>query len=191
MTCGLPKADPSTSRRFWVKRTLLVLFVMMAIVAAAGCGGNGGAGGGEPLTADEYDQEIQQTGAAIESSFAALAANIEELGSQDVTSLDQADEFFGQMAAEIQIVVDDLRVSADEFAAIDPPEDVEGEHSDLIEAVRLLADDFERFATTIESGDFEAIFTEAGMVADLEDSEAGQLLESAIDGLRSKGYNPG
>ena len=174
-----------------MKRALLVLFVMMAIVAAVGCGGSGGAGDGEPLTAEEYNQELQQTTAAIENSFLGMAANMEQLADQDITSLDFAYELFGEMAAEIQIAVGDLRVSADEFAAVDPPQDVEGEHSDLIEGVRLLADDFERFATTIESGDFGDIFAEAAMIADLEVTKSGQLLLSAINGLESKGYNPG
>lgn len=172
-----------------MKHSLFGLLAVAAIAVAAACGGGGG--GGERLSKEEYETELRRTGTAIESSFQALATNIEELGNQDVTSLDEADELFGQMAGEMLIVVDALRDSADELAGINPPEGVESEHADLTQGVSLLAEDFERFAATIESGDFNAIFAEAGMVADLEDSEAGKLLQSSREGIKSKGYNVG
>lgn len=167
-------------------RTLLGLLLIAAIAVTAACGGSGD----ERLSKEEYEQALQQGGSAIESSFQTLAANIEELGGQDIASLDEASEFFDQMAAEIQTVVDALRDSAAELTDITPPEDVQGEHADLIQGVSLLSGDFERFAEIVQSGDFEAIFTEAGMIADLEDTEAGQLLQSSVEGIESKGYDP-
>ncbi len=172
-------------------RTLLGLLLIAAIAVTAACGGSGGGSDGERVSKEEYEQALQQGGSAIEGSFQTLATNIEELGGQDIASLDEASELFDQMAAEIQTVVDALRDSADELTDITPPEDVEGEHADLIQGVSLLADDFERFAEIVQSGDFEAIFTEAGMIADLEDTEAGQLLQSSVEGIESKGYDPG
>lgn len=164
--------------------TLLVL----AIALLAGVGACGG-GGGDELSKDDYTAELEGSQSALVDSLGTLAASAQ--ATPDVSSVADLEEFFGQLADQVEASVTALEEAADELDDVEPPGDAAEAHGKLVEGIRLLADDFGELADVIDSGDFDEIQDVAATFQQIETSEAGRLIQEAIDELQEKGYELG
>jgi hypothetical protein len=141
-----------------------------SLAAAAVLVGGGGCGGGDRLSKAEYEEKMQEVGASLERSFEAIGDNPD--------SLDQLSEALGKSQ-------DELREAADELEDVEPPENVEDAHDDVVDGLRGVADQFGELVEATEEGDPEEI---EQFMKDFEDSDAAKKLQSATEEIKSKGY---
>jgi septal ring factor EnvC (AmiA/AmiB activator) len=142
-------------------RTLLMLSVGFVL---AGCGSE------ERLTKPEYAQKVRAVYADLQKAFAATNVPRSEL------------------APKVAAAQEQLRDSADELDGVEPPEDVETEHSQLVDGMRRYADDLDRLRNAAESGDGRTI---EDFNARIAQNEAVEQMAEAAERMKFKGYDLG
>ena len=142
-------------------RTLLTLSV---VVLLAGCGGE------ERLTKQEYAQKVRAVYADLQKAF--RATNVTQ----------------GELAPRVAAAQEQLRASADELDGVEPPEDVEVEHSQLVDGMRRYADDLDRLRNAAENGDQRTI---EDFNARIGQNEAVEQMAEAAERMKFKGYDLG
>lgn len=142
-------------------RTLLILSVGLLL---AGCGGE------DRLSKQEYGQKVRAIYADVQQAF--QATNVPQ----------------GELAARVGAAQDQLRESADELEDIEPPEDVEREHEELVEGMRRYADDLDRLRNAAENGDQRTIDDFNARIAQ---NEAVEQMAEAAEEMKFKGYDLG
>jgi hypothetical protein len=138
--------------------------IVVAALFLAGCGGD------ERLTKDEYAARVRAVYADVQAAF--RATNV--LG--------------GELAPRVEAAQEQLRESADELDGVEPPEDVETEHSQLIDGMRRYADDLDRLRNAAESGDQRTI---EDFNARIAQNEAVEQMAEAAERMKFKGYDLG
>jgi hypothetical protein len=111
--------------------TLLAALVLAVALLAAGCGDTG--------EKNDYVDEVNQlqTDLVEQVTKATTSAN--------PTTQKQAADYAGTIA-------DIFSKAADDFAAVDPPEDVADLHSQLVDEIRSIAADTKKAEQTLRSG---------------------------------------
>jgi predicted nuclease with TOPRIM domain len=142
-------------------RTLLLLSVGFLL---AGCGGD------DQLTKQEYAAKVRAVYADVQESF--QATNVPQ----------------GELAPRIEAAQEQLRDSADELDEVEPPEDVETEHAQLVDGMRRYADDLDRLRNAAESGDQRTIDDFNSRIAQ---NEAVEQMAEAAERMKFKGYDLG
>jgi uncharacterized phage infection (PIP) family protein YhgE len=166
-----------------MKRLSLLVLAIALLAGVSACGG------GDELSKDDYTAELEGSQSALVESLGTLAASAQ--ATPDVSSVADLEEFFGQLADQVEASVTALEEAADELDDVEPPGDAAEAHDKLVEGIRLLADDFGELADVINSGDFDEIQDVAATFQQIETSEAGRLIQEAIDELQEKGYELG
>jgi uncharacterized phage infection (PIP) family protein YhgE len=166
-----------------MKRLSLLVLAIALLAGVSACGG------GDELSKDDYRAELEGSQSALVESLGTLAASAQ--ATPDVSSVADLEEFFGQLADQVEASVTALEEAADELDDVEPPGDAAEAHDKLVEGIRLLADDFGELADVINSGDFDEIQDVAATFQQIESSEAGRLIQEAIDELQEKGYELG
>jgi predicted nucleic acid-binding Zn-ribbon protein len=110
---------------------LLAVLLLAASLLAAGCG--------DTDEKNDYVDEVNelQTDLVDQVTQATTSAN--------PTTQKQAADYAGAIA-------DIFSKSADDFAAVDPPEDVADLHSQLVDELRSIADDTKKAENTLRTG---------------------------------------
>ena len=142
-------------------RTLLTLLVGLLI---AGCGGD------DRLTKDEYAQKVRAVYGDVQEAF--QATNVPQ----------------GELAARVEAAQQQLREGADELEDVEPPEDVERAHEELVEGMRRYADDLDRLRNAAEEGDQRTIDDFNARIAQ---NEAVEQMAEAAEEMKFKGYDLG
>lgn len=145
--------------------TAIAAAAVTALVFLTGCGGT------EPrLSQQEYEAEMQ----AIARAMNADAAEMRQLASAP------------SEAAFVELLRagrDALQDGADRIGDINPPEEIDGPHHDLADALGETADILDGVVGRAEDGDvFEAL-------AALEDApDVGREIQEAVAAIRTAGY---
>jgi hypothetical protein len=142
-------------------RTLLTLSVGLLL---AGCGGD------DRLSKDEYAEKVREVYADVQEAF--RATNVPR----------------GELASKVEAAQEQLRASADELEGVEPPEDVETEHTQLAQGMRRYADDLDRLRNAAASGDQRTIDDFNARIAQ---NEAVEQMAEAAERMKFKGYDLG
>ena len=155
-----------------MKRIRIVVATLALGLAAAGCGGDGG---GQRLTKEEYQQEVRQVGDTLTKSAEGLSGAFSQ---SDPESLDQ-------VAGEVEELQNAMNQAADDLEAMNPPEDAESAHDDLVDGIRGFSDEIGQVADAAREGNLQELqsFSES-----FSDSESVKKIEQATQELQSKGY---
>jgi hypothetical protein len=139
------------------------VFVFLAFLtgamglAAAGCGGDG-----DRLTREELIEEADATCADFDRQ-------IEEV--EEPQSLDDVERY----VQEVRPIVED---GTDELAELEPPEELQGEYDEWVEAMRSSVDRFDELEEAAASGDeqrIQEVFESAGEGGEETDRLAEEL----------------
>lgn len=112
----------------------VVLLVAATVFLTAGCGGGGGGGSSSPpLTKAQYQAKLQQLSNEIGAELRQSVGASTKLKKSDIPKLQ-----------------DSLRTFAVKVEALNPPTDVEDLHTQLVAAMRGLADDLPKLVATLD-----------------------------------------
>jgi hypothetical protein len=172
-----------------MRRIALALFVVATVtVAAVGCGGSEG-GGGDALSKEDYGAKVASVGQSLATAFEGVA---EEAGSVDASQIESVDDLSALMTTLADAVaggIASLESAADELESVDPPGDAADAHGQLVDGLRKLAADFGELEQAIRDGEFSDIVSLGTELQNIATSEAGTLIQGAIDDLKAKGYD--
>ena len=154
-----------------MKRIWIVVALAVGI-AAAGCGGDGG---GDRLTKEEYQQEVRDVGQTLSQSAEGLSGAFSQ---SDPESLDQ-------VADQIEELQAAMNQAAEELDDMNPPEDAESAHDDLVEGIRGFSDEVGEVADAAREGNLQDL---QSFSQNFANSDSVQQIEQATEELRSKGY---
>jgi len=158
-------------------RKLLVLFAAMTALLVGGCGGDdgdsGGDDGGDPLSEEDYANEINDVLTTFGEESITLGG---ELAAS--TSPEELRSGVGDLSGLTQSAVDDLN-------GIEPPEEATEAHETLTSALEGYLEDIETLADAVESDDPTAAqdaaleFQESAVDVQADLAEAVTQLEEA------------
>lgn len=154
----------------------ILLACLLGIVVTAGCGGSGGGGGDEPLSKQDYEQQMQ----ALQSD---LSSSANELGQafsnpQDVEA----------MSAGLNNAADLLDDASSSLDDISPPEDVADAHQTMVDKSAAAAEKLREFADTVANASLAEL---QDRLAEFQDIEEFTELETAVSEIEAKGYDIG
>jgi hypothetical protein len=138
--------------------------IALAALLLAGCGGD------DRLTKEEYAAKVRSVYGDVQDAFRSTNVPASEL------------------APRIGAAQDQLRDSADELDDVEPPDDVETEHTQLVDGMRRYADDLDRLRNAAESGDQRTIDDFNSRIAQ---NEAVEQMAEAAERMKFKGYDLG
>ena len=168
------------------RRAITLAGVATAALLAAGCGGGDDGGA---LSREQYEATIVEIGNTLEQAFADVATEAQSISGGDIGSLDEAGEAFDSLAATVAKGAQALTDAAGELEALEPPEDAASTNDDLASGLRALADDLGELEAALEGGDFTQIVQLGNQLQEIATSDAGRRIETAIDELKSLGYD--
>jgi hypothetical protein len=148
------------------KRAIVLLALVGAVLATSGCGGGGGS---EPLSKEDYVEEMQAIGNDLSSALAALG-----------TTTTAADA-----AAALTTIQEELESAAASMDALAAPEEIETEHAELVSAVEEFGEQLGPVITKLEETD------EIGVVGEVQGLSAFTDLQEASNAIVAKGYDIG
>jgi hypothetical protein len=157
-------------------RTLIGVCVaavtLLGVAAAPACGGS------DTLTLEEYFEELEE----LENEADERSTEIEEEADEIFGSAEDFDEIRG----DFQDFIDDIRGVFEDFLDgvrdLNPPEEVEEDHDEAVEAFEAVLDEFDGLKESVDDADsFEDIDSEAFDEADAQLTEACEKLQAAAD----------
>ncbi len=173
---GMSGVGPASGLRGSGRRPTVVASILLLALAGgltlAACGGD------EELSRGEYERELQQTAREIETAFDGVDSELRNVGTGS-TSLDSA-------AGKIETAQERLERSADELEGLDPPEDADAAHDELVAGLDGLVDELGAFGEAVEAGDVRRL---QDFVARFGDLEPLRKIERATRELEAQGYD--
>ncbi len=154
-------------RRAWIH-------LGVAVVLAFAAGGCGGGGGGDRLSKAEYQQEVKKVGDTLTSSVDGLTGAF----SASPDSLDQ-------VGTQIDELREAMNQAADDLDALEPLEDAQSAHDQLVEGIRGFADELGEVADAARDGDLAKL---RGFSENFENSGSVKQIQAATEELQAKGY---
>lgn len=155
-------------------RALANVLVVIAVAGATACGGE------EGTSKEEYEQTIAGTRENVDSILGDLTGGAEEVKSS---------EDIRRLVGEAQ---DGLLDEANELDGMDPPEEVQGEHDELVSALQELADQDLEDIDRLAEGELGADeIDEVKRRLANPDFASLKQLERAFQGIEEKGYDVG
>jgi acyl-CoA reductase-like NAD-dependent aldehyde dehydrogenase len=131
--------------------------VAVLAVAAAGCGG----GGGEPLS----KQELIKRGDAICTKYRKKNQQLnDEAPAKNPTDPSATDAQVKASAPILEKLADNLRAARDEFAALEPPADVESDWQNTLDDIDHLASKLDDAAAAARQLDRQRVVNEYGEI---------------------------
>jgi hypothetical protein len=149
-----------------MSRPRFSMFALVVLaIAVAGCGGS------ERLSKTEYQQKLKGAGVELANASKPLA--------QATTG--------AQFASGVEQVQDGMRKVADDLDGLNPPEEVDAANDRLVDALRGVADEFDKVKEAAAKGAADA--RAAG--ARLARSQASEDASQAILEIQRRGYDVG
>jgi hypothetical protein len=158
-----------------VRNAAILLACLLGVVVMAGCGGGGG-GGDEPLSKEDYEQQMQ----ALQSDLSASANELQQAFSnpQDV----------GAMSAGLNDAADLLDDASSSLDDISPPEDVAAAHQAMVDKSAAAAEKLREFADTVANASLAEL---QDKLAEFQDIKEFTELQTAVSEIEGKGYDIG
>jgi hypothetical protein len=155
--------------------TRLALCALSLVIALslAACGGDDDGGGGR-LSKSEYETEMAKIQKTLENSLQGVQEDI-----QQSKSLDQIGDGLDDLAAEID-------KAADQAGELEPPEDIDSEHQDLVDGIKQFADEFREAGDVARDGDEKKI---QSTLSGIQQTPGAKKAEEASDAIEKKGYD--
>jgi hypothetical protein len=147
-------------------RTGVALITATVVTVAAGCGGD------DRLSKREYEQRVRSNYAEVQQAF---------LQTRGATARD-----LPGLIARAQAEVSE---AAGDIDADPPPEEIEGEHEQLVEGLREYAEILGELRRDAAAGDPADVVAEFN--AGISDIEAVEEIAEAAEAMKFKGYNLG
>ncbi len=147
--------------------TMLLVRTLPIVVGAfllAGCGGDG------RLSKEEYAAKVRGVYADLQQAFRATNVPLSRL------------------APKVEAAQRQLRDSAEELDRVEPPEDVQTEHSQLVDGMRRYADDLDRLRNAAIERDVRTV---EDFNARIGQNEAVEQMAEAAERMKFKGYDLG
>lgn len=160
------------SARRGTKVISITLLALAGGLTVASCGGD------TQLSRGEYERELQEAAREIETAFADVGSELGNVGTGSA-SLDQA-------AETVEAVRDRIEEEASELDSVDPPDDAEQAHAELVEGLNGLASELGDFRAAIDSGNVERI---QEFAHGLRNFESVRKIETARRELAAQGYD--
>jgi hypothetical protein len=160
-----------------VKNAVILLACLIGVVVVAGCGDGGGATTtGQPLSKEDYEQQMQ----ALQEDLGATADELSNAFSnpQDVDAMAEG----LNQAADL---MDEASKSLDE---ITPPDDVAEAHQTMIDKSATAATKLREFADTVANASLSEL---QAKLAEFQNIEEFNELQVAVTEIQSKGYDIG
>jgi len=147
------------------KRRSFAALLAVSGALLAGCGDDGA------LTKVEYEEKVRSTYAEVQEAFARTNVPLLE-----------------ELAVRLEDAQDALRAAADELEGVEPPEEVETEHTEVVAGLRAYAEDLNRLRNAAEQGDERTVEEFNARIATNRSVE--QIAEAA-ERMKFKGYDLG
>jgi hypothetical protein len=157
-----------------VRNAAILLACLLGAIVVAGCGGSSG-GGGEPLSKEDYEQQMQ----ALQADLSASADQLQQAFSnpQDI----------GAMSAGLNDAADLLDDASQSLGDISPPEDVADAHQTMVDKSAAAAEKLRDFADTVENASLAEL---QESLTEFQSIEEFSELEAAVSEIQAK-YNIG
>ncbi len=158
-----------------VRNAAILLVCLLGAVVVAGCGGGSG-GSGEPLSKEDYEQQMQ----ALQADLSASANELQQAFSdpQDIDA----------MSAGLNDAADLLDEASQSLSDISPPEDVADAHQTMADKSAAAAEKLRDFADTVENASLAEL---QESLTEFQSIEEFSELEAAVSEIQSAGYNIG
>lgn len=137
----------------------------LTALSVVACGGDG------RLSKSEYGETVRSAYGEVQQAF-------------QETNVDSTDE----LADRVEAAQEQLREAADRLEDLQPPEEVEAENAQIVQAMRAYAEDLDRLRNAAEQGDERTIEDFNARIAQNESVE--QMAEAA-ERMKFKGYDLG
>ena len=159
-----------------MRKSAILLACLLGVVVMAGCGGGGGGGGGEPLSKEDYEQEMQ----ALQTDLSASANELQQAFSdpQDVDAMSEG----------LNDAADLLDEASQSLGDISPPEDVADAHQVLVDQSAAAAVKLREFADTVANASLAEL---QESLAEFQNIEEFTELQTAVSEIQAKGYDIG
>jgi hypothetical protein len=149
-----------------MSRSRLLLLALAALAV-----GLGGCGGADRLSKRDYEQKLTGVGQELADASKPLAQA--KTGPEFVSGVEQ--------------IQDGLRKAADDLGGLKPPKDVESANDRLVDALRGLADEFDKVKEAAKGGVKKAREAGGRLAASKPSEEARQ----AVLEIQRRGYDVG
>jgi uncharacterized membrane protein len=159
-----------------VRNAAILLACLLGVVVLAGCGGGGGDGGGEPLSKEDYEQQMQ----ALQSDLSASANELQQAFSdpQDVDAMSEG----------LNDAADLLDEASSSLDGIAPPEDVADAHQAMVDNSAAAAVKLREFADTVANASLAEL---QASLSEFQNIEEFTELQAAVSEIQEAGYNIG
>ncbi len=159
-----------------MRKSAILLACLLGVVVMAGCGGGGGGGGGEPLSKEDYEEQMQ----ALQTDLSASADELQKAftNPQDVEAMSEG-------LNDAADLLDEASASLDDIA---PPEDVADAHQTMVDKSAAAAEKLREFADTVANASLAEL---QESLAEFQDIEEFQELSTAVSEIEAKGYDIG
>jgi hypothetical protein len=159
-----------------VRNAGIFLACLLGAVVLAGCGGGGNGGGDEPLSKEDYEQQMQ----ALQSDLSASANELQQAFS-DPQDADAMSEGLNDAAD----LLDEASSSLDD---ISPPEDVADAHQAMVDKSAAAAEKLREFADTVANASLGEL---QERLSEFQNIEEFTELQAAVSKIQEKGYDIG
>ena len=158
-----------------MRHASVLLAFLLGVVVMAGCGGGDG-GAGEPLSKEDYEQQMQ----ALQADLGASADELQQAFSdpQDVEAMSEGLNDAAGLLDEASSSLDD----------ISPPEEVADAHQKMVDASAAAAARLREFADTVANASLAEL---QETLAEFQNIEEFSELDAAVREIQAKGYDIG
>jgi uncharacterized membrane protein len=159
-----------------VRHASVLLACLLGVVVMAGCGGGGDGGAGEPLSKEDYEQQMQ----ALQADLSASADELQQAFSdpQDVEAMSEGLNDSADLLDEASSSLDD----------ISPPEEVADAHQKMVDTSAAAAVKLREFSDTVANASLAEL---QESLAEFQNIQEFTELQSAVSEIQAKGYNIG
>jgi uncharacterized membrane protein len=170
------RASNHFRREGHVRKSAILLACLLGVVVMAGCGGGGGGAGGEPLSKEDYEQEMQ----ALQTDLSASANELQQAFSdpQDVDAMSEG----------LNDAADLLDEASQSLGDISPPEDVADAHQVMVDQSAAAAVKLREFADTVANASLAEL---QESLTEFQNIEEFTELQTAVSEIQAKGYDIG
>lgn len=149
-------------------RLALVALSLLVALPLAACGGD------DRLSKSEYEREMGKIQTTLENSLEGVQEDI-----QQSKSLSQIGEGLDDLASEID-------KAADEADELEPPEEIDSEHTDLVDGIKTFADEFREAGDVARGGNQREI---RAKLEGIQETPGAKKAQEASDAIEKKGYD--
>lgn len=146
-------------------RTALAACLAAVALVAPACGGT---------SKEDYEKRIDEVGPTLDEQSTQILRELQSSGGIE------------QAAAGLKKGADALDETAEDLDDIEPPDDAEEAHAEIVEGVRMLAGDFRAAERAARSNDTQRVLD---LLANVAESEGLKKITEALKELKAAGYD--